>query len=631
MESSRKLVAILAADVAGYTRLMQADESATVRMLEEYRNIFRHHITAHRGRVVDMAGDSVLAVFETATGAVYAAIDVQKLLAQRNATLPEERKMQFRIGVNLGEVIEKNDGTVYGDGVNIAARLESIGEPGGVCVSGSVYDQVEGKHQLSLEFAGEQSVKNFDKPVRAYHVVIDSSVPRVMSHARLMRKRKRLIMAAVMVAVAIVGSIAWEYSKFRFHDTAPDGYPFLAMPSGPAVAVLPFKNMSGDLKEEYFSDGLTEDIITELARFRELHVLARNATYQYKGQAVDIAAVGRKLGTDYVLEGSVRKLGDQVRITAQLIDARSTANVWADRYDRNVSDIFAVQDEIAAKIAATITGTGGVVQQAGRQTAARKRPDQLRAYDYVLQATMTNDRWSTIGYPRSKALLKKAIELDPDYARARQELAWGILIAWIFRFENTFLPPKEIKESAIKSVELDPGDALAHRTAAFGYFFDKQFDRFEREVDIALHLAPNDAEILAELGFLLTISGQYDRGSQLAVKAYTLSPASAGGWYNSAMYYDYLRKGQYREALETIRLAPPFVQVFLENQMKYVAVYGQLGELDNAREAWRKCLEIDPNFSVAKMIDMYRVWNAPKPLVRRMIEGYAKAGYFLSD
>lgn len=281
------------------------------------------------------------------------------------------------LGVNLGEVLEKNDGTVYGDGVNIAARLESIGEPGGVCVSGMVYDQVEGKLPLSFEFAGEQLVKNLDKPVRAYHMVIDSSVPRVMSHARSTPRPKRLMLGAVLVAVAIVAAIAWEYSGFRFDGIAPIGYPLLAMPSGPAVAVLPFKNMSGDVKEEYFSDGLTEDIITELARFRELHVLARNATYQYKGQAVDIAAVGRKLGTDYVLEGSVRKFGDQVRIAAQLIDARSGANVWADRYDRKLSDIFAVQDEIAGKIAATITGIGGVVQQAGRQTAARKRPDQL--------------------------------------------------------------------------------------------------------------------------------------------------------------------------------------------------------------------------------------------------------------
>ena len=626
MTTHRKLAAILSADAAGYSRLMADDEAATVRSLNDARALFRERIESHGGRLIDTAGDSVLAEFPSAVEAVDCAVEIQHELAKRNAQFAEHRRMLFRIGINLGDVIEQEDGTIYGDGVNVAARLQALADPGGICVSGTAFDQVEGKLPLAFKFIGEQQVKNIPKPVRAYKVLMETPVGK-SRQAHGSKRRAVAISAAAIVAVVVSAGVVWKVQKPTGEHAAQLNDPTLPMPSGPSIAVLPFTNMSGDPKEDYFSDGLTEDIITELARFRELNVLARNTTFQYKGQAVDVPTVGEKLGVQYVMEGSVRRTKDRVRITAQLIDSKTGGHIWADRYDREVRDIFAVQEEIAARIVGTITGTGGVVQHTGREMAARKRPDKLLAYDYVLQATFTTSRWSKTGYPKSKALLQKAIELDPRYARARQEQAWGMLIAWIFRLEDTVAPPTEIKMNAIKSVELDPGDALTHRTAAFGYYFDRQSDLFKREVDLAVSLAPNDAEILAELGFLLAYSGQYDRGAQLAMKAFRLNPDSAGGWYNSAMYYYYFWKGQYREALEVIRLAPPVAQQLLENRLKYVAVYGHLGDIEKAHEAWEKCREIDPRFSVATVIRMYRIWNAPAPLLDRVVDGYAKAGY----
>ncbi len=429
--------------------------------------------------------------------------------------------------------------------------------------------------------------------------------------------------------LAVVGAGAWQWmhkSAFQSTSTATAADPVLAMPTGPTVAVLPFVNMSGDTSQEYFSDGLTEDIITELARFKDLYVLARNTTYQYKGQAVDVHAIGKKLGAKYVLEGSVRKSANQVRITAQLIDVQSGAHVWANRYDRNLSDIFVVQDEIATKIAGAIGGGyAGSVQRASRELAQRKPPEQLRAYDYVLRATMTNEAFNAEGYRARKADLQKALELDPNFARARREYAWMMLLGWVLSFEKSAVPPREIRENAIRSVELDPDDPYTHMIAAFGYYFDKQLGQFEREARLALELAPNNPEILARIGFLTSVSGQWEQGVNLDRKAHELNATSAGGWYNSALFYDYYRKGRYGEALEILKLHP--FQRIVETQQKYVAIYAELGNLGKAREHWNKCLELDAAFSVETQANRQRLWNFQEAFIQRYSQSIAKAGY----
>jgi adenylate cyclase len=322
-EGSRKLEAILAADVAGYSRLMQKDDEATVATLEAYRAVFRHKIQSHHGRVVDMAGDSVLAVFDAATEAVRTAIDIQSELAQRNDALPEARRMRFRIGVNLGEVIERPDGTVYGDGVNVAARLESVGEPGGVTISGTVFDQVKSRLPLGFDFIGEQEVKNIAELVRAYRVVAKRTSELGSGPKSRLAIRKRAGIVAVASVVAIIAAVGiYSYRHASPSANAPArSTAALPLPDKPSIVVLPFVNMSGDSEQEYFSDGMTEDVITSLSKRTGLFVIARNSAFTYKGRAVKPEQVSRELGVRYVLEGSVRKSDKQVRITAQLIDA----------------------------------------------------------------------------------------------------------------------------------------------------------------------------------------------------------------------------------------------------------------------------------------------------------------------
>ena len=385
-------------------------------------------------------------------------------------------------------------------------------------------------------------------------------------------------------------------------------------------------NMSNDPAQDYFSDGLSEDIITELARFREINVLARNITFQYKGPAVDLIAIGKKLGAHYILEGSVRKSGDLVRITAQLIDAHSGSHVWAEKYDRSLRDIFAVQDEITGKIVATIAGgAGSVIAKIGRAKDAGKSTEELQAYDHVLRASMTPDMWSKEAFQRSKAHLQRAIELDPNYARARQEYAWTTILAWLFRFDESALPRRALKENAIKSVQLNPAEPLAHRTAAFAYFFEKEMDFFEGEARSALDLAPNNAEILAQLDTLIGFTGQWDRGVGLATKAMNLNPISAGGWYHTLLHYDLYRKKQYQEALDIVK-SHPFQQM-AETQYKYVAVYGQLGNKRKAREHWHKCKELELNWSAARMVEILTLWNFEESYIDDYMQGISKAGF----
>ena len=557
---------------------MAQDEEATVAALNQSRALFPGRFAPGGGRVLDTAGDSVLAEFVSPVEAVKCATELQREIARLNASIPEQRRMLFRIGVNLGDVVEQDE-TLYGDGVNVAARLQALSEPGGVWIAGTVFDQVEGKLPLVFAFMGEQTVKNIPKPVRAYRV------------------------APEVIPTGHVSS--------------------LAMPSGPAIAVLPFTNMSGDPKEDYFSDGLTEDIVTELARFRDLYVLARNTTFQFKGQAVDVAAVGRRLGVRYLLEGSVRKAGNRVRITAQLISVDTGAHVWAERYDHDMTDIFAVQDEITAEVVGAMTGMSGALQRAERRAADSKSPERLEAYDLVLRATAM-PTGSKEAYRAMRDLLQRAVTLDPSYARAHQEYAWLKLRGWAHHQDDASEPFDRLLAYAIRPVQLDPTDAFAHRTAAWGYFFDHQLDLFEREAELAFQLAPYTADIFAQVGMLISFTGQWSRGVALVTKAHALNAASAAGFYHTTLFYDLYLKEDYRKALEVIRQHPR--QQLLETLYKYVMAYGQLAELPKAREYWSKCTAEVPEFSVEWVREnIFRRWNFLESDTENFLEGIAKA------
>jgi adenylate cyclase len=581
-----KLAAILYADVEGYSRLTGTDEAGTHRTLSAYLDLFAETIKAHRGEVKHYAGDAVLADFSTVSDALNCAVAVQQAIKLKNQEVPESKRVQFRIGLNLGEVIVDR-GEVYGNGVNVAARLETLAEPGGICISGATHDAIGNKLPLAYEYLGEHSVKNIDKPVRAYRVNFtgEPSTIKQASPVVPIKKLSRLPIALVALLVAGVAAIGiWQFGAKRAvpPSTAHATDPVFAMPTGLPIAVLPFTNMSGDSKEDYFSDGLTEDIITELARFKNLYVLARNTTFQYKGKAVSIPEVGKTLGVKYIIEGSVQKSGDQVRITAQLIDTASGAHVWAEKYDRPLTDIFATQEEIAAKIVAAIaSGRGGALGDAGRQEVAHKRPAEIQAYDYVLRSYAVD--WNPAGYREAKAVLEKAIALDPNYARARANYSWWVLMGWIARFDSSPAPPAELKANAITAVALDPSDPVTHRVAAWGYFFDHQIDLFEKEAMLAINLAPYDASTLAEMGFAFTASGQWDRGVQIVTKANALNAVGAAGWYHAAIFYYQYRQGKFQKAIDTVRLHP--IQNVVEQQQKYVAAYAELGNIDKAHES----------------------------------------------
>ena len=409
----RKLTAILSTDVKGYSRLMGDDEEATVHTLKAYRVVISGLIEQHHGRVVDSPGDNMLAEFASAVDAVNAAVAIQDELKTRNAELEDHRKMEFRIGLNVGDVIT-DEGRLYGDGVNIAARLEGLADAGGICISESIHTQVRNKLSLTYEDIGEQEVKNIATPVPAYKVQLNSDAParRTVSSAQSARiseeksRYPRSIPALAAMAVLLVGAGVLVYQEVAqqqgsFQKAAlSEQAPTLALPDKPSIAVLPFSNMSGDPEQEYFSDGITEDLITDLSKISSLFVIARNSVFTYKGQAVDVEEVGRTLGVRYILEGSIRKAADQVRITAQLIDATTGGHIWAERYDRELKDIFAVQDEITQRVVGALRGE---ITQTELERIRHIPTENLNAYDSYLRVD-----WSMSGASRKQIMPRHA-------------------------------------------------------------------------------------------------------------------------------------------------------------------------------------------------------------------------------
>ena len=467
-------------------------------------------------------------------------------------------------------------------------------------------DLPKGTYAPLIEFReGEQQVKSVSK--------------------RRMRWQTTVPVLALILVLGAVG--AWLTRDLW--GPAPEGaaeHPVLGMPEGPAIAVLPFVNLSGDPQQEYFSDGLTEDLMTALSRASsDLRVLARNTTFQYKGKAVDVPKLGRELGARYVLEGSVRRADDGLRVTAQLIDTQTGAHIWADRFDREMADIFLVQDEIVSQIVAKIAGGYGVIEITEAKSAAHKSPQEIQAYDLVLRAHgVMMWEWNRANYRSAKELLLQAIALDPLNARAHRELAYLATIGRVFRFDDMPVPLQEITAQAAKAVQLDPADARARMVAATAYFFDKQLDLFEREAQQAIALAPYDGEILAVLGSLMAHIGQRERGVALAKKANALNADAAIGWYQETLYYDYYLNGDYERALEFRRLHPD--QQAIHAYIEYIPVYGQLGRKQEALENWHKLLAEDHGWTAESFETWYRLWNMRDEDIAKMMDGVYKSG-----
>jgi len=548
----QRLAAILAADVTGYSRLMAADERATVAALDAARAVFRSKIESNQGRVIDMAGDSILAVFETAAGAVSAALVVQSTLDAASKDVPDDRRMRFRIGVHLGDVIEKADGTVYGDGVNIAARLESLAEPGGVTVSESVRIAVRGKVDTGFDDQGEQAVKNIPEPVRAYRLRPGASGTRPAPSR-----------------------------------AAQGDHPLSAKPS---IAVLPFTNMSGDPEQDYFADGITEDIITELARFQAVTVIARNSVFVYKGEAVRVQEVARDLGVQYVVEGSVRKAGSRVRVNVQLIEASSGKHVWAERYDRELADIFELQDELTRHIVAALPSR---VESAQLELVKRKKPSDMSVYDRVLRAKLCHHSGTREDNALGLQLLEEAIRIDPNYAAA---YGWhGCTLAQaMYRGYKEFSSVNE--EAIARDVEhglsIDDNDLECLRITCEFRIEQKRLDEALLLSDKLLRLNPSDPRLLAQRGEILTWLGQPEDGIEWVERAMQLDPHEAHIWAH-LLGRALFSAGRYAEAMQAFRRLP----TMRYGHHAYVAAcQAQLGNAAGAEEERKAVLRLKPDF-----------------------------------
>jgi TolB-like protein/class 3 adenylate cyclase len=525
----RKLAAILSADVEGYSRLMDDDEEATVRTLTSYRSAITDLVQQYRGRVVDSPGDNILADFTSVVDAVNCAVEIQRDLAERNAELPDNRKMQFRIGVNLGDVIDE-DGRIYGDGVNIAARVESMAEAGSICISGRAFDQVANKLGLGYENLGEHQVKNISTPIRVYRVQSypDAAAHRVITAKRAFGRTWRNVLL-VTVSVLVVGAAVAVW-HFYFRPPALEvasvekmAYP---LPDKPSIAVLPFTNMSDDSKQEYFADGITEDLITDLSQMSGLFVIARNSTFVYKGKPVRIRQVAEELGVRYVLEGSVRKAGEQVRINTQLIDATTGNHLWAKRYDGKLDNIFALQDKITQKIVAALAVKLSVGE---REKVSRKETDNIEAYDAFLKGWEHYRRWTPEDFRKAIPYFERAIELDSQYGRAYAAIASvyteGYQRAWdwshVLGVSAEAMPGlagEYLKEA------LNYPTPLAHQVASKWYIILLFPEEAIAEAERAIALDSNDAVGYTAMAGALIYSGKPEEAVDFVNKAMRLDP-----------------------------------------------------------------------------------------------------------
>jgi adenylate cyclase len=585
----RKLAAIWSADVKGYSRLMGEDEVSTVRTLTTFRDVMATFIRERHGRVVDAPGDNVLAEFGSVVDAVECAADLQRELKSRNSALPASRRLEFRIGINLGDVIVDGE-RLYGDGVNIAARVEGMSDAGGIAISGTAYDQVKGKVSLEFEDLGQHSVKNIREPVRIYRVRLDPTSDHRARRIRWLARRRPMIVAGLVLLLAAAGIAGWRlYSDSRS--------PGLELPKQPSIAVLPFQNMSGDAGQEYFSDGITEDLITGLSKLSGLFVIARNSVFPYKGKPVKPAQVSRDLGVRYVLEGSVRKADNRVRITAQLVDATTGYHVWAERYDREIKDVFTLQDDVTQKIVSVLA-----VKLTGPEKDRLARPptDNLDAYDYVLRGMESRRRTTPEANAEAMVMFKKAIELDPKYAGAYTELGWAHLQAWQFQWTRDPDDLERAFDLAQQALALDDSLAACHSLLSQVYLWKKEHARAIAEAERAVALAPNDADRYETLAEVLTWSGRAQEAIGHIKHAMRLNPQYPF-FYLWTLGHAYYLTERNDAAIATFKQLVERNPNFLPAHAFLAALYSGQGRHEQARAEWAAASRLSPHTSLESL------------------------------
>jgi TolB-like protein/class 3 adenylate cyclase/Tfp pilus assembly protein PilF len=583
VRTGRRLSAIVAADVAGYSRLMGLDEAGTARILREHRAITDAVVAKHGGRIVKTTGDGLLIEFSSIVNAVECAVAVQMVMAKRNEGVLQDRRMLFRIGINLGDILIDGD-DILGDGVNVAARIENECEPGGVCLSGSAFEQVRGKTDFSFEDLGERALKNIARPVRLYAV-------RIAAHP----------------------------ASADFSSEASKGLPLLARA---AIAVLPFTNMTGDPGQEYFSDGISEDIITALSKLRTFFVIARNSSFIYKGKSVHMKRVAEELGVGYVVEGSVRRAGDRVRITAQLNDTTTGSHLWAERYDRQLADVFAVQDEITQAVVAAIEPR---LYAAENFRASRKPPDSMDAWELLMRALSHFWRVTREDNVVAQALLEKAVAIDPNYGRALGVLAVSHGFCAHMGWQDIATAAPIVQRAAVAAIAADSEDPWAHLGLGWVHLFARRFDESLAAFETALRLNPSFSMAHAHYGLTLCYCGQWEEGALAAERALRLSPGDPlSAVYSGVAGYAQFLGRNYEEAMRLARQSIRQRADFVGGHRVLAAAAGMAGRNDIAEAALRELRRIQPGISLAWIArDIPAKLDAER---EHYLEGFRRAG-----
>ncbi|MER9758494.1 adenylate/guanylate cyclase domain-containing protein [Mesorhizobium sp. M0138] len=558
MRETRKIAAILVSDVVGYSRLAGADEDRILARLRALRSdLIDPTIAVHRGRVVKRTGDGSLVEFSSVVEAVRCAIEVQNAMLERNAGVPDDRRIEFRIGIHLGDVVQERDGDLMGDGVNIAARLEGICEPGNICLSEQAYWQVKSRLDTAINDRGEIQLKNISDPVRVYSLQV--GVPSKAKPAAPAEPEKL---------------------------SQP-----LALPDNPSIAVLPFVNMSGDAEQEFFTDGLTEDIITDLSNVSGFFVIARNSTFAYKGKPADVREIARDLGVKYILEGSARRSNKRLRVNVQLINAAEGGNhVWAERFDREIADIFDVQDEVTRRVVEAISGKIGV-----KDISARSRPSSLEAYDLCVRS---RDKCNISRTDNSEACadLERAIQIDPNYCEAHSNLAISLLFGWMFWGEPQEPSRAKALTHAQRAVEIDPGDSHARRILGCVLLYDRNLDEAKIQFDTAVRLNPNNADAVAWMGELQVYLGKSQAALIACAEALRLNPRPPG-WYFWTMGTAQISSGHYEEAVVTLSREETYGT---GSRLTLIAALALAGRVPEAREEAGLFLSGSPDWTAGE-------------------------------
>jgi len=613
---SRKLAAIFYADVAGYSRLTGEDEEGTHQRLSSYLDLISQSIRNHNGKVIHYAGDAILADFKTVTDALTSAAQIQIAIKDENAGLPDERKLQFRIGVNLGEVIvDRND--IYGDGVNVAARLETLAEPGGICISHAVRAAAGNKLPFGYHDIGKQKVKNIEEPVLAYQVLLENNA--LPYRRRKFRASRFGIVAAVATLLLILPAVLWLTSS-KVDEKAESESTAELISDQPSIAVLPFQTLSEDPNQDYFSDGVTNDIITDLSKFSNLLVIASNSVFVYKNKPANIKEIGRELGVRYVLEGSIQKAGNRVRINAQLIDATTDRHLWAERYDFELGDVFKVQDEITSTV---VTSLQVVLTEDEKNLSATSLTNVIEAYDLFLRGR-TYLRGTRKAHLKARELFNQAIKLDPEFAAAYAEKSFTYFSSFIMPMTRDSRVVKSALLAAERAVELDDTLPLAFARLSWAYLSNRQHAKAVAAARRAVALGPNDAEANAQLGNILNWAGKPEEGRQYVDRAIRLNP------HYPYYYLFYLGQSYYltrdnEKAIELMKRVVTRAPNYLPVRRHLAVLYSENGMIEEAKKQTREVLRIFPGASIAdsRARCFYR-WTPE--ILKRFFKGLRQSG-----